>query len=452
MPQKVELQQMLLARERRAARQRELLAQYGRPLVWFTMNIAGPVKTTPLIRRGFDAGCALLEEQLLRVKAPCLYQERRHEATGSEACYVVDLPPMELKNLTVELEEYDGLGRLFDMDVLSPDGGRLGRRELGLEERRCLLCGGPAAACARSRAHPLEALRHRTEELLLAGLEQRDARKAAELACRALLYEAGTTPKPGLVDRGNCGSHHDMDFFTFLNSVSALTPYFETCTRIGRRTAAQPPEDTFAALYAPARRAEGAMLRATGGVNTHKGAIFTVGTLCAALGRLPRERWSEPEAVLAEAAAMSRGLVERELAGLTAESAHTAGQKLYVQYGITGVRGQLEAGLPVVRETGLPVLERGLSQGKSIDEAGCAALLAMAATGTDTNLIARGGLSRQREISEQLSALLRREPYPSRRTLERLDAQFIRERLSPGGSADLLAVCYLLHFLRTEAA
>lgn len=193
------------------------------------------------------------------------------------------------------------------------------------------------------------------------------------------------------------------------------------------------------------------MLRATGGVNTHKGAIFTIGTLCAALGRLPWERWSRPEAVLAEAAAMARGLVERELAGLTADRAHTAGQKLYLQYGITGVRGQLEAGLPVVSETGLPVLERGLSQGKSIDEAGCAALLAMAAAGTDTNLIARGGPDRQREIAQQLSRLLRQEPYPSRQTLEQLDAQFIRENLSPGGSADLLAVCYLLHFLRTEA-
>ncbi len=451
MPQTVELSQMLLARESRAVRQRELLAQYGKPLVWFTMNIAGPVKTSQLIQRGFDAGCALLEGQLMRVKASCLHREYRHEVTGSEACYVVDLDPLRLKQITAELEESSSLGRLFDMDVLAPDGSKVDREALGLDERRCLLCGGPARACARSRAHSVEELQQKTSELLQSALDELDAQKAAELACRALLYEVAVTPKPGLVDRLNSGSHQDMDFFSFLSSAAALWPYFEQCARLGRQTAGQPPEETFAALYAPARIAEGAMLCATGGVNTHKGAIFTIGTLCAALGRLPRERWGTPEDVLAEAAAMTRGLVERELGGLTEDDAQTVGQRLYLRHGITGVRGQLEAGLPAVREVGLPTLERGLSLGKSLNEAGCAALLAMMAAADDTNLISRGGLDRQREVKEYISRLLRQEPYPSSQMLERLDGQFIEKNLSPGGSADLLAACFLLHFLRTEA-
>ena len=450
MPQTVELSQMLLARESRAARQRELLAQYGKPLVWFTMNIAGPVKTSRLIRRGFDTGCALLEGQLMRVKANCPHREFRHEATGSEACYVVELDPLRLKQITTDLEESSCLGRLFDMDVLTPDGSKVDRAALGLGERRCLLCGGPARVCARSRAHSVEELQQKTAELLRTELDALDAQKAAELACRALLYEVAVTPKPGLVDRLNSGSHQDMDFFSFLNSAAALWPYFEQCARLGRETAGQPPEETFAALYVPGRMAEGAMLCAAGGANTHKGAIFTIGTLCAALGRLPRERWRTPEDVLAETAAMTRGLVERELAGLTEDSAQTAGQKLYLHHGITGVRGQLEAGLPAVSEAGLPALERGLSQGRSLNEAGCGALLAMIAAADDTNLIARGGLREQREVAEQISQLLRQEPYPSFRTLERLDAQFMEKNLSPGGSADLLAACYLLHFLRTE--
>ena len=451
MPQAVELSQMLLARESRAIRQRQLLAQYGKPLVWFTMNIAGPVKTSRLIRQGFDVGCTLLEGQLMRVRASCLHREYRHEATGNEACYVVELDPLRLKQVTTELEESSGLGRLFDMDVLTPDGSKVDREALGLGERRCLLCGGPARACARSRAHSVEELQQKTEELLQSALDTLDAQKAAELACRALLYEVSVTPKPGLVDRLNSGSHRDMDFFSFLNSAAALWPYFEQCARLGRQTAGQLPEETFAALYVPGRMAEGAMLCATGGVNTHKGAIFTMGTLCAALGRLPRERWSAPEDVLAETAAMTRGLVERELAGLRESDARTVGQKLYLHHGITGVRGQLEAGLPAVSEIGLPTLESGLSQGKSLDEAGCGALLAMIAAADDTNLIARGGLHEQREAAEQISRLLQQEPYPSARTLEQLDAQFIEKNLSPGGSADLLAACYLLHFLRTEA-
>lgn len=450
MAKTVELWQVLAARERRAARQRELLAQYRRPLVWFTMNIAGPVKTTPLIRRGFEAGCALLEGQLARVKASCLYQEQFDADTGSEACFVADLNPMELKRLTVELEENCEFGRLFDMDVLAPDGEKLDRASLGLGERRCLICGGPARACARSRTHTVEELYRKTEDLLRRALDKQDAQKAAELACRALLYEVAATPKPGLVDRRSSGSHSDMDLFTFLNSIAALWPYFEQCAQVGRRTAALAPEDTFAALSGPARLAENAMLRATGGVNTHKGAIFTVGALCGALGRLARESWREPEAVLSEAGAMAKGLTERELAGLTEDSARTAGEKLYLRHGITGVRGQLEAGLPAVRDVGLPVLERGLALGKSLNDAGCAALLAMLAGAVDTNLIARGGLDAQRQAAAHTARLLEREPFPSREALEELDEWFIQRNLSPGGSADLLAVCYLLHFLRTE--
>lgn len=448
MEKTVELWQVLEARERRAARQRELLAQYRRPLVWFTMNIAGPVKTSPLIRRGFEAGRALLEGQLVRAKAPCLYQEHFHEVTGSEAVFVADLDPVALKRLTVELEEHCAFGRLFDMDVLDPSGQKLDRESLGLGERRCLICGGPARACARSRAHTVEELRQKTEALLREALDKQDAQRAAELACRALLYEVGTTPKPGLVDRVNSGSHKDMDFFTFMSSTAALWPYFEECAQIGRRTAALAPEETFAALRGPARLAENAMLRATGGVNTHKGAIFTVGALCGALGRLPREAWREPEAVLSQAGAMAKGLVARELAGLTEDAARTAGERLYLRYGVTGVRGQLEDGLPAVRDLGLPALERGLAQGKSLNDAGCAALLAMLAGAVDTNLIARGGLEAQREAAARTARLL--EPFPSRESLEALDEWFIQRNLSPGGSADLLAVCYLLHFLRTE--
>lgn len=451
MEQAVELWQMLEARDRRAARQRELLAQYRCPLVWFTMNIAGPIKTSPLIRRGFEVGCTLLEQQLMRVKVPCLHREQYHDLTGSEACYVVDLDPLALKRLTVELEEYSGLGRLFDMDVLAPSGEKVDREALRLGERLCLICGGSARACARSRAHTVEELRQKTTQLLQETLNERDTKKAAELACRALLYEVGTTPKPGLVDRRNSGSHQDMDMFTFMSSTAALWPYFEQCVRIGRLTAGSPPKDTFSALIGPGKLAENAMMGATRGVNTHKGVIFTVGTLCGALGRLPREAWMEPERVLREAAAMAKGLVERELTGLTEGSARTTGQKLYLHHGITGARGQLEAGLPVVQNVGLPVLERGIAQGRSLNDAGCAALLAMLAAETDTNMIARGGLSAQRETAAQISMLLEQEPYPCSRVLEAMDDRFIQKNLSPGGSADLLAVCYLLHFLRTEA-
>lgn len=447
MDRPVALTEMLDARERRARRQRELLDRYRLPLISFTMNIAGPVKNGLLIRRGFRLGRALLLGQLERMGAPCVFREELDEATGCEGLYAVDAPPGVLKELTCALEDGTELGRLFDLDVLDPDGGKLDRAE----PRRCLICGAPAKACARSRAHSVRSLQAKTQALLEAALNRRDEETAAGLAVRALLYEVCTTPKPGLVDRFNNGSHRDMDIFTFLRSAATLWPYFAQCVRIGRDTASRPAPETFAALRWPGKLAEGGMAAATGGVNTHKGAIFSMGLLCGALGRLDRSAWDRPERILAEVSAMTAGAVERELSGLTGGAARTAGQRFYLQYGVTGVRGQAEAGFPAVRDWGLPVLEEGLAQGKTTDEAGAAALLALLAHTADTNMIARGGIEAQRETAEALLQLLRDQPYPGRETLDGLDRSFIGRNLSPGGSADLLALCYLLHFLREEA-
>ena len=119
------------------------------------------------------------------------------------------------------------------MDVLRPDGSKVDRQELDLEARTCLICGGIAQNCARSRTHTVDQLREKTEELLETALANYESKKIARLACQALLYEVAATPKPGLVDRANSGSHKDMDFFTFQASAAALWPYFETCARIG---------------------------------------------------------------------------------------------------------------------------------------------------------------------------------------------------------------------------
>ena len=166
MPQTVTLEQMLEARERRAQRQQVLLAQYGLPLVSFTMNIAGPVKNNPLIRRGFRLGARTLKEHLALSGCTPLYEEAIDEDTGCEALYVVDTDPDSLKNLTCAIEEHLLVGRLFDMDVIAPDGRKLERQN----PRRCLICGGPAGECARSRTHSVEELQLATTALLSGAL------------------------------------------------------------------------------------------------------------------------------------------------------------------------------------------------------------------------------------------------------------------------------------------
>ena len=444
MPETVTLEQMLEARERRAARQRALQARYALPLVSFSMNIAGPVKNSPLIRRGFSAGERMLKEHLSLSGTAPVFEEVSDSAAGCEGLYVVDMAPDELKKLTCAIEEHSPLGRLFDMDVIGPDGRKL---ERGLP-RRCLICSRSAAECARSRAHTVQELQSATRTILLEALAEDDARTAAVLAVRALLYEVAVTPKPGLVDRANCGSHRDMDFYSFLSSAAALQPYFEACAHTGRQTADLSPDRTLDALRFPGLQAECDMYRATGGVNTHKGAVYSVGLVCGALGRLERDQWKDPGRVLSEAAAMAAKSVKKELAGVSPETAKTQGERIYAMYGVAGVRGEAAQGFPSVLHRGLPVLEAGLARGKSVDEAGTAALLAIISGTADTSLIARGGIARQRRAAAELQALLKEHPYPDRAAAEALDREYIEDNLSPGGSADLLALCFLLHFLR----
>ena len=269
----VQLAQMLLARENRALRQRELLERYGLPLISFTMNIAGPVKNSPLIRRGFQMGREALLGELKRSGIPPVLCEELDADTGCEGLYVVDAEAASLKRLCCAIEERGALGRLFDFDVLTPDGKKLDRPA----PRLCLICARPAKDCARSRTHSVPELQARTREILRGAVDRRDAEDAAVYAVRALLYEVAVTPKPGLIDRLNSGSHRDMDMYSFLASAASLYPYFAECVKIGRETADRPAPETFAALRCPGKLAEAGMLKATGGVNTHKGAIFTLG-------------------------------------------------------------------------------------------------------------------------------------------------------------------------------
>lgn len=442
----VSLQQILDAREQRAARQKHLLQGYHCSLICFTMNIAGPIKNSPLITQGFQLGVKLLLAQLAGSRMALLHREEYLKATGCEGFFLVDAPAPALKKLTTEIENSAPIGRLFDMDVLSPDGCKLSREELGLPERKCLLCHQSAHICGRSRTHSVQQLQEKTVQILRDALWQEDSRSIASLAVQSLLYEAGTTPKPGLVDLRNSGSHQDMDLFTFLSSSAALQPYFTDCALTGLQTAALPPAATFERIRFLGKQAEQAMLRATGGINTHKGAIFSLGILCAAAGRLEKSQRS-PEAICSQAAAMTAGLSEADLGSTDPK---TVGEKLYNRYGITGVRGQAEAGFPAVLTAGLPTLEAGLSLGLTLPVAGSAALLKLMCAITDTNLIARSDLKTQQALCLKISALLEKTPFPSREVLETLDDEFIGKNLSPGGSADLLAASYFLYFLKKD--
>lgn len=446
MEQLVTLEQMLAAREERSAR---IAAALDRaPLVSFTMNIAGPRKNSPLIRRGFAEGLRALTEAFAARGIPLSLLNREDSVTGCEALFAAAGGALDVKHICAAIEDAGALGRLYDMDVIDKDGRKLDRSELGLTERGCMVCGAPGRGCAARRTHSAETLRAETERRLTEHFLRADRKSIEALATDCLLAEVNVTPKPGLVDRANTGSHTDMDLALFEKSAAALTAFWGECFAVGVETAALAPEETFSRLRRAGLAAEKTMLAATAGVNTHKGAIFLLGTVCGAIGRL----WSASgpcrcaDMICRECSRMTTVPLNDEFARIRAQdTANTAGAGLYLRRGMRGARGEIIDGLPGVRETALPALKNALTQDCGEEHAAAIALLHLIARGTDTNMVKRGGEDGAHWGAESAAELLRASSTPAKELISALDREFIARDLSPGGCADLLAVTLFLY-------
>lgn len=429
-PRPVSVQDMLAARDERAMRQQRLLTDHSAPLISFTMNIAGAIKHTPEIERAFREGVMLVNRHLERMRIQTLEYKETVAFTGCEALWAVQADAAELKKRMRLIEETHALGRLFDLDVIAADGAHLSRSS----ERECLLCGKPVRACARSRAHTAEELFAKAQQMIQEHFHTCFAQRIGEAAQKALLYEAMTTPKPGLVDCENSGSHRDMDLFSFAASACALRPYFEDCVLLGIRHA-----NAEQLQYAGAQ-AEDAMFAAAK-ANAHKGAIFALGILCHAIGWYGESaKWAD---VLWKAAETGAFYLAQMPA---AAQAQTGGERQYHQYGLTGARGEAASGFLTVTQTSLPALEEALGSGSTLEDACLHALLRLMAQVQDSNIIRRAGMQGQQWVTEESRKLL--QTGYSRTDLQALNEVFVQKNISPGGSADLLAVTLFLYFLK----
>ena len=130
------LQEILDARERRAATQQEMLCNEG-TLISFTLNIAGAIKSAPLFSIAFEEGKYRILTQLRFEQAKILRSVERHERTGDELYLLTDLDLVTTKRRMVEIEEGFALGRLFDIDVLAKDVPKISRQQLGPEGVFC---------------------------------------------------------------------------------------------------------------------------------------------------------------------------------------------------------------------------------------------------------------------------------------------------------------------------
>jgi len=264
------------------------------------------------------------------------------------------------------------------------------------------------------------------------------ATNLARYAVDALVDEAMLTPKPGLVDMRGSGAHHDLSWLLMCRSAHALHPAFLRMAEAG--ACITDPLLLRRRIGAIGREAESAMMAATGGVNTHRGAIWALGLLVTAAAQC------DPGADAATVAAAAGALAAIDDPGAPARTGNK-GELACRTHGVGGARGQARAGFPAVLHGALPMLRQARARGDSEAQARVNALLAVMATLDDTCLLARGGrpaLAATQAGARRVLALGGVKSAAGRVALRALEKRMRRLHVSPGGAADLLAAALLL--------
>ncbi len=267
------------------------------------------------------------------------------------------------------------------------------------------------------------------------------AEHLADLAVDALMDEANLSPKPALVDRRGNGAHTDLHLGLMHASALSLWPTFKLMAEAAAqfKTIGQPLREELGRL---GREGEAAMLQTTGGVNTHRGAIWALGLLVTAVAL---DASDCKAAAVCERAARLALIEDRQV---VASNSH--GSVVAQRYGAMGAREQAQLGFPAVMSVALPQLQRSRAAGSGEQNARLDALLAIMTTLADTCVLYRAGLEGLQAMQQGAQRVLDAGGSASlagRRALHDLDQQLLALNASPGGAADLLAACLFVEGL-----
>jgi triphosphoribosyl-dephospho-CoA synthase len=254
----------------------------------------------------------------------------------------------------------------------------------------------------------------------------------------ALKYEVMAWPKPGLVSPVDSGSHQDMHLGTFFSSIDALKGSFAAMARAGYLG------QSFSSLQAIGIEAERNMLKATGGINTHRGAIFNLGLLVAANAK----RMSDQSLSNLECGAVVAKIWGADILSGRDKSSASHGNQVFNKFAAGGARMEAALGFPSLYHIGLPALRRHLQAGYDRETALIGTLMDLMEHLPDTNLLWRGGaagLDFVRRAATDFNRSGGVETAAWQKRILALHREFISRNLSPGGSADLVAATWAAH-------
>ena len=275
---------------------------------------------------------------------------------------------------------------------------------------------------------------------------------------KGILLEVSCPNKPGLVGPNSSGIHQDMDFSLFMKSSAAISPFFPKIVDLGIKYA-DSPNKILIPLKIIGLQAEKAMFVATNGINTQKGLIFSSALLAAGSGMLlskTNDLKLSAESICFNISKISAGIVKRELEQLQVKKEKpseklTNGEKLYLEYGITGIRGEAEKGFPTAKR-GYNYFKREITEGRKLNDVLLETLFQIISTLEDTTILIKGK-EKATWARERASKFLKKggfKNYEGFEELKRINSEFHQKGISPGGAADMLSLAISLFLIENE--
>jgi len=450
---------ILTAKEKRFAL-RQKIAQKNKISLSFTLNIAGFPKSNKIITTFFNL---ILSELKIFLLANRIILDKKNEINITDDAgnfYLTsinnpDISEKKIKQISENFETIHQLGRLLDIDIADNQANPVSSGK----EKKCYYCGKfPAIVCMRNQNHTYTELRKfifdKIENYL--NLQKKDliAKKLSSIALKSLLYEVSLTPKPGLVDFNNSGSHSDMNYFTFLDSSSALSPFFRELVLAGCNFSESSFSKALPIIRNIGLQMETEMFEATNKINTQKGLIFLLGINLFASGYyFYRNKILDINKYREIIKNICKNITITELE--KAENNKTHGEVCFQKYGklAAGARLEAENGFPSVFDYSLKVLEQNFSDEnllnkEKINIALQKTLVKLMSINNDTNILYRKNF----EILTELQ-ILSKDCFNSN-DFENKYLKIIKfckeNNISPGGSADLLAITIYVYFIKNQ--
>ncbi len=377
-----------------------------------------------------------------------VFKDKYKNKEGIIAHFLFDLDFVKVKKEMINMEEEHILGRCLDIDVYTLKNNKvigISRSDLFKEPRKCFVCDLNAKICSRAQTHSIDEIKGYFEKVYTDFIDTQKktdflAYEVSQMALKAMISEVSTFPSFGLVSPVSSGSHKDMDYYTFLNSAVAITPFLKEMFKVGYSY--YPCEHIFDAIRDIGKECEEKMFEATNNINTHKGMIFLMGISMAAIGKALYENkeFSEIKDIIKS---MVKNILD-DFRDIHNKKKLTHGEKLYLEHGFTGIRGQVQDGLSVLFDN---IIDNYVNSNLKENDLYTQILIELMARVEDSTIVYRHDINTLKKVQSDAKVLLDMGGVFTKEGKVKcyeLEDLYINENISPGGCADLLAISILL--------